>query len=54
LACGSNPEERKAKAEAELTQEKTKTMQEYKTCVKKAKDNQQKLDDCERLLKVME
>ena len=44
VACGSNPEERKATAEAELTEEKTKTMQEYKTCVKKAKNNQQKLD----------
>jgi len=54
IACGSNPEERKAKAEAELTQEKTKTMQEYKACVKKAKDDQQKLDSCERLLKAIE
>ena len=35
----------------EKTQEETKTMQEYKSCVKKAKQDQDKLDACERLLK---
>ncbi len=49
-ACGSS-ERKKNKAEAEYTKEKTKTMQEYKSCVKKAKDNQAKLDACERLIK---
>ena len=49
-ACGS-AERKKNKAEAEYTKEKTKTMQEYKSCVKKAKDNQAKLDACERLIK---
>jgi len=29
-------------------------MQEYKTCVKKAKTDQDKLDACERLLKANE
>jgi hypothetical protein len=29
-------------------------MQEYKSCVKKAKQNQDKLDACERLLKAIE
>jgi uncharacterized lipoprotein len=53
-ACGSTPEEKKAAAEAELTEEKTKTMQEYKECVKKAKEDQAKLDACERLLKAIE
>ena len=37
-ACGSSPEKDKARAEAEYTEEKTKTLQEYKDCVKKAKD----------------
>jgi len=53
-ACGSTPEEKKAEADAELTEEKTKTMQEYKECVKDAKEDQQKLDACERLLKAIE
>jgi hypothetical protein len=53
-ACGSSPEKEKAKAEAKYTDEKTKTMQEYKTCVKKAEEDQAKLDACERLLKAVE
>ena len=52
-ACGS-AERKKNKAEAALTDEKTKTMQEYKSCVKKAKQDQDKLDACERLLKANE
>ena len=52
-ACGS-AERKKNKAEAQYTEEKTKTMQEYKSCVKKAKDDQDKLDACERLLKANE
>ena len=53
-ACGSSPEKDKARAEAQYTEEKTKTLQEYKACVKKAKEDQQKLDACERLLKAAE
>lgn len=53
-ACGSSPEKQKAKAEARKTEEETKTMQEYKSCLKKAKTNQEKLDACERLLKANE
>ena len=49
-ACGS-AERKKNKAEAEYTKEKTKTMQEYKSCIKKAKDDQDKLDACERIMK---
>ena len=49
-ACGS-AERKKNKAEAAYTDEKTKTMQEYKSCVKKAKEDQAKLDACERLIK---
>jgi hypothetical protein len=52
-ACGS-AERKKNKAEAAYTDEKTKTMQEYKSCVKKAKEDQAKLDACERLLKANE
>jgi hypothetical protein len=52
-ACGS-AERKKNKAEAAYTEEKTKTMQEYKSCVKKAKDDQAKLDACERLIKANE
>ena len=52
-ACGSSPEKQKAKAEARQTEEETKTMQEYKACLKKAKTDEAKLDACERLLKAM-
>jgi len=52
--CGSSPAEKKAEAEARLTQEKTKTMQEYKECIKRAKNDTAKLDSCERMLKVLE
>ncbi len=49
-ACGS-AERKKNKAEAAYAEEKTKTMQEYKSCVKKAKEDQAKLDACERIMK---
>ena len=52
-ACGSSPEKQKAKAEARQTEEETKTMQEYKACLKKAKTDEAKLDACERLMKAM-
>ena len=52
-ACGSSPDKQKAKAEAEKTKEETKTMQEYKACLKKAKTDEEKLDACERLIKAM-
>ena len=52
-ACGSSPEQKKAKADAKLTEEQTKTMQEYKSCIKKAKTDESKLDACERLLKAL-
>jgi len=54
FACSSNPEKEKNRADAKYTEEKTKTMQEYKSCVKKAKQDQDKLDACERLLKAIE
>lgn len=54
VACGSSPQQKKDMAEAKYTEEKTKTMQEYKACVKKAKEDTQKLDACERLLKAID
>lgn len=51
VACGSSPQQKKDIADARLTEEKTKTMKEYKECVKKAKENTAKLDACERLMK---
>jgi len=53
-AYGSSPEKDKSRAEAKYTEEKTKRLQEYKACVKKAKEDQQMLDACERLLKAAE
>lgn len=49
-ACGSS-ERKKNRAEAAYYEEKTDTMQEYKSCVKKAKEDQEKLDACERIIK---
>ena len=51
-ACGS-AERKKNKAEAAYYDEKTETMQEYKSCVKKAGDDQAKLDACEMLIKAV-
>ena len=53
-ACGSSPKKEKMKAEAMQTEEETKTMQEYTSCVKKAKTDQQKLDPCERFPKAVQ
>ena len=53
-ACGSS-ERKKNKAEAAYAEEKTKTMQEYKDCVKKAKEDQAKLEqEMSTLLKAKE
>lgn len=49
-ACGSG-QRQVNKAEAKKTHEETKTMQEYKSCVKKAKQDEEKLDACERIIK---
>jgi outer membrane biogenesis lipoprotein LolB len=52
-ACGTSAEKRIAKADAKQTNEETKTMQQYKACLKKAKTDEAKLDACERLTKAM-
>jgi outer membrane biogenesis lipoprotein LolB len=54
LAACSSGKRQKNKADARNTDEKTKTMQQYKSCIKKAKDDQQKLDKCEMLIKAIE
>ncbi len=51
VACGNSPQQKKDIAEARFMEEQTKTMKEYKECIKKAKADTQKLDACERLLK---
>ena len=54
VACGSSPQQKKDTADARLTEEKTKTIKEYKECIKKAKEDTDKLDACERLLKAVD
>lgn len=49
----SSPKDDMQEAEAEFTQEKTKTLQEYKECVDEA-DNEHELKKCEALLKAVE
>jgi len=48
-ACGTSPKERRDKAEAQYYEEKTNMMQAYQECIKKANDDQVKLDACEPL-----
>jgi hypothetical protein len=56
----AQPKERKIRQRLDIPMrrrkpdEKTKTMQEYKSCIKKAKEDQAKLDACERLIKANE
>lgn len=52
IGCTS-PKERAAEAQAEYTEEKTKTLQEYKECVRDA-DDESELKACEALLKAVE
>lgn len=52
--CGSSPDERAAEAQAEYTEEKTKTLQEYKECVNDADGDEQELKSCEALLKAVQ
>ena len=54
VACGSSPQQKKDTAEARHTEEKTKTLKEYKECINKAKQDTAKLDACEYLLKAID
>ena len=46
VACGSSPQQKKDIADARLTEEKTKTIKEYKDCIRRAKQDTSKLDAC--------
>ena len=55
MAAGCSSTQDKAnKAQAEYTEEKTKTLQEYKKCIKNAKGDEVKLQQCDALLKAIE
>ena len=50
----SSTQDKANKAQAEYTEEKTKTLQEYKKCIKNAKGDEVKLQQCDALLKAIE
>ena len=52
VAC-SSPAEKKDEAQAEYTEEKTKTLKEYKECVTKSEGIKEKMAQCEALLKAV-
>lgn len=53
-ACAKrSPEAQKQQAEAEYTEEKTKTLQEYKKCVNDSAGDAEKLKICNALLKAV-
>ncbi|HHH44921.1 MAG TPA: hypothetical protein ENK49_12355 [Gammaproteobacteria bacterium] len=54
LAACTSAEERAAEAQAEYTEEKTKTLQEYKACVDDAGSDEEDLKKCEGLLKAID
>jgi hypothetical protein len=54
LAGCSSAEKKAAKADAAYTEEKTKTLQEYKECIKDADDDEKELAACEQLLKAVQ
>ena len=53
VACTSS-KERAQEAEAEYTEEKTKTLKEYKQCIKDAEGDEKKTAACEGLLRAVE
>jgi len=53
LAACSTPADKKDEAQAEYTEEKTKTLQEYKECVKDSEGAEAKMAQCEALLKAV-
>lgn len=54
VAGCTSPEERAARAEAEIKEERLKTLAEYKDCVREADGNTNKLVTCDALLKAIE
>lgn len=54
LTACSTASEQKDEAQAAYTEEKTKTLQEYKECVKASEGDEAKMAQCEALLKAVE
>lgn len=54
VACGNSPQQKKDIADARYTEEKTKTMQDYKKCLDKAGKDTAKMDACERLIRPLQ
>jgi hypothetical protein len=54
LVSCTSPKERADEAKAEYTEEKTKTLQEYKECIKDAEGDENKTAACDGLLKALE
>lgn len=53
LAACSTPADKRDAAQAEYTEEKTKTLIEYKECVKDSEGVEAKMAQCEALLKAV-
>lgn len=53
LTACSTPSDKKDEAQAEFTEEKTKTLQEYKECVSDSDGIKEKMAQCEALLKAV-
>ena len=53
LAACTSAEDRKDEAEAEYTEEKTQTLQDYKKCVADSDGIESKMAQCEALLKAV-
>ena len=53
LAACSSPEKKNMDAQTQFIEEKTQTLQEYKECVKNAGAVEEKLVQCEALLKAI-
>ena len=53
LSACTNQKKRRAKAEAEYTEMKAETLEDYRKCVDKAKGDEEKLERCEPLLKAL-
>jgi len=51
--CSSSPKEQKDEAEAAYIEQKTETVDEYKTCIKDAGTDEAQLNACESLLKAV-
>ena len=53
LTACSTPESKKAEAEAEYLDEKTDTLKDYKECIKTSEGAEDKMKQCDALLKAV-